>query len=113
VKSGNFVKRNWFENQPLKSSPTPLSLKGGRGDFLDWAWPEERIILLVAALQRCVLSVEKSGEKRLDNHLGMGYKNLNKGYFEMKELFSGKTQLILAVLLGLLGLLILPTSPTA
>lgn len=31
----------------------------------------------------------------------------------MKKLFSGKIQLILTVLLGLLGLLILPTPPAA
>jgi hypothetical protein len=43
----------------------------------------------------------------------MGYKNLNKGYFGMKELLSGKIQLTLTVILGLLGLLILPTPPTA
>jgi len=31
----------------------------------------------------------------------------------MKELLSGKIQLTLTVILGLLGLLILPTPPTA
>jgi hypothetical protein len=61
----------------------------------------------------CVFWGEKYGEKRLDNYWGMGYKNLNKGYFGMKELLSGKIQLTLTVILGLLGLLILPTPPTA
>jgi hypothetical protein len=39
----------WFGNQPLKSSATLLSLKGGRGDFWDRAWLEAKFILLVAA----------------------------------------------------------------
>jgi len=60
-----------------------------------------------------VKNAVRCGEKRLDNYLGMGYKNPNKGYFGMKKLFSGKIQLTLIVFLGLLGLLILPTPPTA
>jgi hypothetical protein len=56
---------------------------------------------------------KKTVKKRLDNYWEMGYKNLNKGYLGMKELLSGKIQLTLTVILGLLGLLILPTPPTA
>jgi hypothetical protein len=57
-RSDDFLRdhQNWFgKNQPLKSPPPPLSLKGGRGDFWDWAWLEAKIILLVAALPRCGL----------------------------------------------------------
>jgi hypothetical protein len=56
---------------------------------------------------------KNSAKKDLTTIWGVGYKNINKGYLEMKKLFSGKIQLILTVLLGLLGLLILPTPPAA
>jgi hypothetical protein len=56
---------------------------------------------------------KNSAKKDLTTIWGVGYKIINKGYLEMKEIFSGKIQLILTVLLGLLGLLILPTPPAA